>query len=171
MYLTFGANYCGVRRSAYYATYSATISIHSLTVSTSEIYLNFLLVFSVPDPILLITIITMLLLFPVVFNDLLWVACAAISITSSRYILCDLGLHYPTYLLILQLSATLVVSVVRLALNTYSTHQKLWLLDTRRDYYSSLARSCILTLAGFFVLQAILHTRNLLSIAIGSVSI
>jgi hypothetical protein len=47
------------------------------------------------------------------YKLLVWALCAAISLSSSKHLLVDVGLHYPLHLHLLQLSAVTLWSIAR----------------------------------------------------------
>lgn len=103
-------------------------------------------------------------------SQLVWLLCAAVSVSSSKHILCNLSLHYPAHLFMLQLCITLVLSITDTLLHATSSYQKWLLLKASEQYYRGLLPSCLLSLSYFLILQALLHTRNAVYIALGSVS-
>jgi hypothetical protein len=96
--------------------------------------------------------------------QLAWVLCTTLSISSSRYLLLDLGLHYPFCIHLLQLHAALLVTVLRPARFRKGMETVRSRSLSRGQFLRALLRSVLISLSGTLAMQAIMHFPNLATI-------
>lgn len=92
-----------------------------------------------------------------------WALCASLSMSSSKYILIDLGLYYPFHLHLLQLSTAVIPDAVNLFRSRAG--QPLFPTDSRITLLLSLVLPGIVATSSGLLLQAVLHFPNLATLS------
>jgi len=103
-------------------------------------------------------------------KHLVWVPCAAVSLTTSKYLLVDASLHYPLHLQLLQHAAALLLLLLW---RTFRSDEYSTGTEPLEDFQwaSQLCVSFLLAVAGGCTMQAVLHLPNITLIAMLAVSL
>lgn len=99
-----------------------------------------------------------------------WALSASISLSSSKILLVDLGLHYPFYLQFLQLSVAAGLFILRIAVSCFSSTQVRFSVKNRLDFLLLLLLSGSLAISSTLITQAVLHFPNLATLSMLPVS-
>ena len=104
------------------------------------------------------------------WNDFGWAICASVSLSSSKYLLIDLNLHYPFLLHTLQLSFTVLLGTLELGLKGERLRSPVSSTGCARTICLQLLEPRLVAMPGVLLVQAILHFSNLATIAMLAVS-